>query len=68
MVRNSTIANNNNDGLITSGGADANIEITRSTIYANLGNGWTGNVKSYVDNNIYSNAAGNSAPPTTGYE
>jgi hypothetical protein len=71
MVRNSTIANNNNDGLAALGAAST-IRVTRSTITGNSGAGWfvsgTGVVTSYLDNNIDGNTTGNGAPPNTGYK
>jgi hypothetical protein len=63
MVRNSTIANNANDGLAT--GDFTTIRVTRSTITGN-GTGWaasSGAVLSYGDNNIDGNGSANTEPP-----
>ncbi len=67
MVRNSTITNNGTIGLQGTGTWTAIIFVTRSTITGN-GTGWatsSGNqvVISYADNNIDSNASGNTEPP-----
>jgi hypothetical protein len=65
MVRNSTVANNTIDGLISQG-TGATIRVTRSTITGNA-TGWDnssgGVVLSYGDNNIDGNMNVNTEPP-----
>jgi hypothetical protein len=65
MVRNSTIAYNDN-GLLAFGSANATILVTRSTITGNVF-GWTNidgaAVLSYGDNNIDGNTSANTEPP-----
>ena len=64
LVRNSTIANNATDGLLTTG-TGATIRVTRSAITGNF-IGWAANggaVLSYGDNNIDGNGSANTEPP-----
>jgi hypothetical protein len=64
LVRNSTIANNGTDGLLTTG-AGATIRVTRSAITGNF-IGWAANggaVLSYGDNTIDGNGSANTEPP-----
>jgi hypothetical protein len=67
MLRNSTVANNVNDGLQATG-TDAIFRVTRSTITGNVNAGWdtggSGTVSSYDDNNIDGNGSNNSTPPS----
>jgi len=67
MVRNSTIANNINEGLFASA-PGATIWFTRSTIIGN-GSGWAfstgGTVTTFGDNNIIGNTTINTAPMST---
>jgi hypothetical protein len=74
MVRNSTIANNTNNGLLMtstvggcSGGLGAIIRVSRSAITGN-GTGWVNAtcsaVVSYGDNNIDGNTNVNTEPPS----
>jgi hypothetical protein len=66
MVRNSTIANNGDNGLLAFGSVNATILVTRSTITGNVF-GWTNidgaAVLSYGDNNIDGNTSANTEPP-----
>jgi hypothetical protein len=70
MVRNCTIANNTNVGLVanTANANGATIRVTRSTITGNT-TGWSilnnGAVLSYGDNNIDGNTNVNTEPPNS---
>jgi hypothetical protein len=70
MVRNSTIANNSNQGVATLN-TGVRIWLTRSTITENAA-GWQAmggsTVTSYADNNIVGNASLETTPPPIGYK